>query len=283
MAKQPPKFEIDAIHLMTDFKQLSKDLSETHKARMLDVYQSWSIFKGKKEADWATAFKVNKAHQVVETVLPRLTAKDPKWVVSNRLPDTNPEFSVAIQDYLTYIFDEYNLMESVRAWAKSGVIYGNGYARVKYKYEIARIIDRDTKETVEGAKGEDENGVGNVKFKEEVVGEYPTIENVSWTDIYLDPRYPLIEDMPGVIMRQNGVRLGDLKKDDKYFNLDKVEDLGNLQEFKDDENGYKSRILSITGLTNLSSKKIVDTNSLTVDTYYGYFNKTEDPEKEKTI
>lgn len=287
MAKPNDQEQVKAVLHIRDFLSNSKDLSETHKSRMLAVYEAWATFTGVRAAEWNTAFKVNKAHQIVETVMPRLVAKDPKWIVSARKPDLDPEYAVAIQDYLTYIFDEYNLMESVRLWAKSGIIYGNAYAKVKYKYETARIVDREGNVEIEqggeSGAGESVEKVENVKFKEEVVGEYPTIENVSWTDIHLDPRYPIMEDMPGVAMRANGVRIADLMKNDLYFNLDKVEDLGNLQEFKDDENGYKNRVFGITGMTNVTTSTIVDPNSLTVNTYYGVFNKDEnnDPEKEK--
>jgi len=47
--------------------------------------------------------------------------------------------SRGIQDYLTYTFDMYNLAEPLRLWAKSMLIYGNAYAKIKYKYQTARI------------------------------------------------------------------------------------------------------------------------------------------------
>jgi len=49
------------------------------------------------------------------------------------------EMSNGVQDYLTYIFDRYNLKEPVRLWAKNMLIYGKSSAKIKYKYETARI------------------------------------------------------------------------------------------------------------------------------------------------
>lgn len=118
------------------------------------------------------------------------------------------EMSKGINDYLTYIFDRYNLREPLRLWAKSMLMYGNSYAKIKYKYETARI--------------KDENG----KITEKVIGEYPTIDVKSWTDIYVDPRYVLLEDMPCIIELVDGVRLGDLmRKKSKYMNLDLLDAL----------------------------------------------------------
>jgi hypothetical protein len=48
------------------------------------------------------------------------------------------DMSEAVQDYLTYVFDRYNQKEPMRLWAKNMLIYGNSYAKVKYKYEVAR-------------------------------------------------------------------------------------------------------------------------------------------------
>lgn len=286
-----PSFEIQqkAVLHVRDFMTDSKRLSATHKEKLFDIYSEWKSFSEKKTSDWSTTFKINKAHQVVETVLPRLTAKDPRWIVSPRIPDANPEYANAIQDYLTYLFDEYNLIEPIRLWAKSVLVYGNAYAKVKYKYEIARVSDAEDKivKKPAGLTEEDsEEGMENLEDEpntsEEVSGEYPTIENLSWTDVYVDPRYTILEDMPGIVHVDNAVRVANLHKSKRYFNLDKIEDLGKLETFKNDENGYKQRVLQITGIDTQTIKNI-DVNALTIQKFYGFFNpdKDEKPEKER--
>lgn len=283
MAKPNPEVQKKAILAIRDFNEASKRLSESQKAKLFDVYSEWKSFSEKKQADWSTSFKVNKAHQVVETVLPRLTAKDPRFIVSPRNNEVDPKHAEVVQDYLTYLFDEYNLMEPIRLWAKSMLIYGNSYARVKYKYEVARVVDVQKAQPdlgLEGVEGEEVETVSSVK--EEVVGEYPTIENVSWTDIMVDPRYVMMEDMPGINIRTNGVRLRDLERQEKVFNLDKVKELSDLDPFRDDENGYKQRVFQITGVDTVTTRKY-DKNSLTVDKFYGHFikSKDDDPKKER--
>jgi len=59
------------------------------------------------------------------------------------------------------------------------------------------------------------------------------VEVKSWTDIFVDPRYVLLDDMPAVIDMTYGVRFQDLKrKKDKYMNLDKIEELPEKSEFQ---------------------------------------------------
>jgi len=60
---------------------------------MYDVYDAISTFKGKKRADRSSTFKINKAHEVVEKILPRIIARDPKWIVSPRTDEFSPEDS----------------------------------------------------------------------------------------------------------------------------------------------------------------------------------------------
>ena len=244
MAKPSKQVQIKAVNHIKDFLANSVDLSGAHKSKMLEVYKGWSTFKGVKKADWHTAFKVNKAHQVVETVLPRLTARDPRWVVTNRMPDVNPEYAIAIQDYLTYIFDEYNLMEPVRLWAKSLVIYGNAYAEIDYKYETTRLPKIGVKDAEDSKDSSEpiEDSLEETQFKPEVTGEYPTIRNISWTDIFVDPRFTILEDMPGIVRRKNAVRVSDLEGKEDYFNIDMVKQLGNLDAFKNDVSNYKQRV-----------------------------------------
>ena len=102
-----------------------KDLMKAYREKMLGVYEGYATFKQKKQADRQTTFKVNKAYEVVNKILPRVMAKDPKWIVSVRTDEFRKEdkklspeermdkmkdlhrLSRGIQDYLTYIFDRY--------------------------------------------------------------------------------------------------------------------------------------------------------------------------------
>lgn len=266
---------------------LYKELTQQRRRELTDVYKAFSTFVEPQEEDWSASFRVNKAHEIIEKTLPRIVAKNPKWLVSvksegafpDELKEEADQYALFIQDYLTYIWDEYDLIEPARLWAKNMLVYGKGYAKVKYKYEIARVKTQSVTE-VANELGElelDEDGEVRTEFQEkiteEVIGEYPTIDVKSWTNVYYDPRFVLMDDRPSFIEETEGVRLGDLMRKGDFINLDKVEAIGNI---KDDIKGedYKRSVLQIAGISDSKTKidTRINTETLTTKTFYGLFN-----------
>lgn len=187
-----------------------------YKDRMLDIYEAVTTFKQQKKANWQTAFKVNKPYEVENKIQPRIMARNPRWIVSFRTDEFDAEDRLlspeqrqakmeklqdipkAIQDALNYVFEKDSLKKTIRAAAKSMIRYGNAYAAVCYKYDFGReYINDEEKEYNEETGEEIVQSVKNVK--ETVIGEYPTIELVSWADILYDARYRRMEEFPSVI------------------------------------------------------------------------------------
>jgi len=241
------------LHVSQTF-DMYKNLLRDYRNRLLEVYKEYSTFKQEKIADWKTTFKVNKAHEVVNKITPRIMSKNPKWLVSNKPDILNDVYkldnaeeqtkrmdeldimTVAVQDYLSHIFDKYNLIEPAIMWAKNMVIYGNSFAKIKFKYEMSSTIKPTNKEEAYI----DENGEEVIEMKDKekeeyVWGEHPTIEVKNWSDIFYDPRYTNFDDLPAIIEHQNGVRLADLKRSkEKYINLDKLDDIAQMEAFHND-------------------------------------------------
>lgn len=280
--------QIEAVKFVRDTSLLYNDLLKERKDTWLDIYKAITRFKEDRKADWQTTFKVNKAHEIVNKILPRIMAKNPKWIVSTRTdeffdedkaltPEQRAEkikqyeqFSRGIQDYLTYIFDRYSQREPLRLWAKNMIIYGNSYAKIKFKYEVMTKIDDETEEEI-GENGE--KTIKKVKkYKEEVVWEYPTIEVKSWTNMLYDPRYTIMEDMPWLIDITDNVRLSQLKKKkNKYINLDKLEKIPNMEDYANDMEWYKRSLQQISGINGSELTAPIDKNKLTLKEYNGYY------------
>lgn len=289
--------QVEAVKYISDTFDIYKDLMSERMGQYLDIYKEYSTFTQPKQSDWDTTFKVNKAHEVVNKILPRLMSKSPKWLVSYK-PDIISEVEKleweqkskkiksieqsvkAVQAYLTYVWDKYNLSEPARLWAKNMLVYWLAFAKVDFAYEIARSV----KETLENESILDENweiiGEQEVKknnIEEYVWWEYPTINPVSWSDIYYDPRYRLFRQLPAIIEVVNGVRLSQLQQNkEKYINLDKLEELSQIPSFNEDQKWYKSSIFSLFGINLPKWKKWVDLNALSMKTYYWRYNLKED-------
>lgn len=289
MAKSPASdVQSKALQRVKDYFNDAARLTTVRRTDLTRVYKSYATFIEPKQNNWSAAFKVNKAHEVVEKILPRVIAKNPRWIVSGRSDGVNPEYAQGIQDYLTYIWDEYNLVEPARLWAKNMIIYGKGYAKVKYKYETAVVLRDEESEQLDetGQPMLDELGQPILEHKqrkeEVVIGEHPTIDVKSWTDVYYDPRYILMADRPAFVEIMEGVRFADLLRNkDKYFNLDKVEQLGSLDKRTMNIEDYKSRIQAIAGISDVTNLDTIDLGALTLKIYYGYFNTTDKPINEK--
>ena len=307
---QQNKILAEITELITQYRDLNKPRS----AKMVEIYKAFSTYEQEQKAEWLTKFKVNKAHEIVERVLPRLIAKNPRWIVSPKsydfypeqelppLDQNNPEsvkvykealekkrkattdYSRAIQDYLEYIFDEYGFEGAIRMFAKTGVVYGKGWAKVGYKYEIARIMkEKELEEEVvetEPKEGEEERSVtikdNGKEVVEEVVGEHPFIDVKSFTEVMVDPRYKNLADMPGLIEVNEGVRLAQLKKNDNYFNLDKLTDCANLSGWEDSPDTYLKQVKEIAGIQQIDLKDAISKNNLKTYVFYGYLSLDED-------
>lgn len=286
MTKIPLKQQADIVEYVRQSMESNfKPNSTQYRELMTRVYESLSTFEMPDTWDVLTRFKVNKAHEIVNKVTPRIFAKSPKFIVSprtdafyedewdliwedkNKIIKRNQKFSLAVQDYLTVLFEDEDLQESLKLWAKNQVVYWNSYAQVIPKIEISRSKWKDNKVT------------------EKLVWFKPTIDNISWTEMYYDPRYKKLKDMPWYVRFRDWVRFQDLfflkneKWEPAYFNLDKLQEVTNLNY--EDSDTYKNQIYWITGVSDIKADKWIDKNNLSVYEFEGKLSLTWDPKDEK--
>jgi len=279
MIKPTPEQQQKAVMMVSNTFEQYQELLQPYHNRMLAIYKELNTFTYPKKADWSTTFKVNKMHEVSNKILPRIVSRNPKWLVSFK-PDLVNELenwadiskldmqSRAVQDLLSTIFSKYNLSESTRLWAKGMVNYGTSFAKVATKYTISRKKEAvDEEETIIDENGEEQTIKITEKIEENVADEYVTIEPVSWSDIYYDPRYVMFQDMPAVVQVLSGVRLADIQKNKEYINVDKLEDIAKLDKTSSQ---YKEDVQNIMGMT-ISKVPNVDKNNLCIKTYYWLF------------
>jgi len=284
--KLTTKQQWDIISYVRDsFNSNYQPNSKQYRELMTRVYESLSTFEMPDTWDVLTRFKVNKAHEIVNKVVPRVFAKSPKfqvsartdafyewdekatWETKEKILKRNQKMILAVQDYLTVLFEDQDLQESLKLWVKWQIVYGNSYAQVVPKIEIKRNKDK------------------NKKVTEKLVWIKPTLDIVSWTEMYYDPRYKKLKDMPWYIRFMDWVRLQDLfftkniNWEPKYFNLDKVQSLAG-KEFTDPES-YKQQIYSITGVSTIVSQQWIDANALNVSIFEWKYSLTGDPRDEK--
>jgi hypothetical protein len=264
------------------FKTDAANKISKRREQLDEIYNETMNYYPKREADWDSVLKVNHANQIEQTVTSRLTAKNPKFIVS--LKDSakeiaklyypasdqgSPEFLAmvkqveswgeSIQSYLNHLFANYRYNASLRKAAKSLVRYGNCYGAIEYRVDsYASYKDG--------------------KISRSTADEYPELVNISWKDLYLDPRYHQVADSAGVVSTRENVRLSELYSFDGLFNLDKVEDSAGDANSQDRQaqSIYSLMIADPSGSTQQQKA-----TTLTVDKFYGYFCETDDPKDEK--
>ena len=250
---------------------------DKEKDRFLDIYEEVMQTETPKANAWESTYKVNKCRPIEEKWVSKLLSKEFRPLVSPRvermdnvgkeLTSRDEELEKAIlyarntQDYISYLYNEYGFQDAFRKIARNLTRYGVAYADV---------VIKDVWERKKGKNG---------KYEARVVGKRPEIEVMSWADMYIDPRFTKIEDMPAVIRVRNGVRFDELKRNKDLFNLEDVNALSTAA-FAKDTDDYKRRLFDVSGIYTMNEQSI-DRDSLSIDEYYGYFR--EDDEMEESI
>lgn len=281
-----------ALQLVRQTKSTYTSFCRKRKQELLKIYKVVNSFEGEKRAAWASAIKVNFAHQIENLLVARLTSKSPKFIVSLRqsaedlvnryypvkeLKDDSSEeeafifeqkqeerkkfekevyqWASAVQEYLNYAFNEYGFAHKFRQSAKAMVRYGNVYGMVTYRQEKFR----------KRRKGK----VIEAKWR-----EYPMIDIVSFSEMFLDPRYIQTADSPAVIRSHENVRMSELYAQENLINLDKIKTIVNEKRNGDKQEIYSIKIDTVNGTEEVQSK------SLTIDKYQGFFSPDEKIENE---
>lgn len=277
-------------------KYLFKSLCDKRHKELEVLYKEVMNYEGNKKAKWSSTLKVNFANQVESLVTARLTAKNPKFIVSMRqpiaqiadkyypMPKEEPstpelmeaykikqkerekfeeevgEWGKAIQDYLNFTFNEYDYARKVRLGAKSLVRYGNVYGSINYKVDYYKTLKN-----------------GDIEKKK--AREYADLDIVSFSNILLDPRFIDTAKSQGVILQADFERKAELYAlNEGLFNLDKIKEVQQNQSPRPlKQQIYSIKISNADGTTTEKQ-----TSGLQIDKYYGYFNPTpEDPETEE--
>ena len=278
------KIQEKAANHVKSIKALYETKTSKRREQLNELYDEVMNYYPKREADWDSILKVNFANQVEQTVTSRLTAKNPRFIVSLKdsakaiakmyypaTDESNPEFLAmvaqvekwgeSIQSYLNNLFDNHGYNAALRRAAKSLVRYGNCYGMIEYKvdsyanYEDGKINRRNA-------------------------DEYPALINVNWKDLFIDPRYPQVSDSAAVIRTSENVRKAELYSFDDLFNLDEIKDISHSVDSQSDhwnrESIYSLMITNAEGETST-----LQTSTLVVDKFYGYFSEKDEIKDEK--
>lgn len=118
-------------------------------------------------------------------------------------------------------------------------------------------------------------------MKKEVRDGYPCIDVKSFSDMYFDPRYTTLDEMPAIIEIARNVRISELEASGKYDN----KELEKLKEIKGEKDPTMRRRLieQYAGIMNVDEVAEPDMNNLELKIYEGYYGDDDDLARITTV
>ena len=235
------------------FDSYAKDL-KIYQDNLMEIYKEINKTQETATNEWDTRFHVNKMREIENKVTPKIMAKNPRFIVSWRTDaweegdetlaqdkreekiKSKRDLPLALQDYLSQMFEKQEMRKKFKLFAKSGVRYGTAWGKVYYK-------------------NEDEGGT-------------PMIDIKSFADMYFDPRYTTLDEMPAIIELVRSVRISELEASGKY---DEAE-LKTLKDIKQEKDPTLKRQLieQYAGIQNTNEVAEPDLTNLELKIYEGY-------------
>lgn len=271
--------------VFTDYK----NRSDNYREEMNEIYDTVNNFRRVKHdakqlddnrAKPTYEYLVNKAFEIENKIVPKVFGSSPNWIVTFK-----PTYEVAdgintqemadmVRDYLEEQYKKQDFREILKIVCKWGIRYGNAFVKVGYKYKLDRT--KETKEVEELDEYWQPLSIITNNIKEEIADEYACIEYKGWSDMYYDPRYLRLEDMPAIIEVADKVRLSFFTQNkSKYMNVDKLVECVKCESETLDQ--YKTRVFTSTGI-HITDSWFITPSTLEVKKYYWYFDLWDDEE-----
>lgn len=221
MAKAP-KEEVQqrALQFVTETSTKFDSMVSARRAKWLDWYKMYRLFRTEKKQPWQSKLFIPKVYEIIEKMVPQLTANDPRYIMVPRF-NANIPFVPLLKDYLNYVWDEQEMNTKMELLAKGGLMYGSYFGKVAWRQVVG--VEKSIEDELNEATGEMEE----IEIEEEVVRlEQPTFELVDIFDFKTDPFVQTLDESVANIQQINDMPFTDLLADeDMFFNLDKIDPL----------------------------------------------------------
>ena len=196
-------------------------------------YNNWRGVLDKSQFPWRSKLFIPWSFTVVETIIPKVFARDPKWRAISRNPEppaqqpldqpeqegydlSTPDQASVVNNLLSYQWSRIGMRVKMYDFIKDSLMYSKGFVKVGWEYKT-----KTTHEMVP-VVGEDDEITFEKKEKNFVYCDDPKIEVIDPFDLYVDPEATSLEDAAYVIHRKM-VPFETLKDNPNYKNVNKIE------------------------------------------------------------
>ena len=198
-------------------------------------YQNWRGELDQTLYPWRSKLFIPWSFTVVETIIPKVFARDPKWRALSRSPDFEEDGPQTVQDLLTYQWIRLGMRTKMYDYIKDSLMFSKAFAKVSWNFQTK------TKTYKEPIVGKDDVITFETRTKSEIANDDPKIDIVDPFDIYVDPDATSLDDAVYLIHRKT-IPLDTLKENPNYKNLDKIKQANYADQYMDKLVRHKDNI-----------------------------------------
>lgn len=144
-------------------------------------YNNWRGILDQSLYPWRSKLFIPWSFTVVEAIIPKVFAREPKWRAIARSPDFPDDGPRVVQDLLTYQWIHMDMRTKMYDYIKDSLMYSKAFAKVTWNFQTK------TKTYMSPIVGKDDKITFEKKVKTAVEFDDPKIDIVDPFDIYIDP------------------------------------------------------------------------------------------------
>lgn len=195
-------------------------------------YNNWRGVLETNKFPWRSKLFVPWSFTVVETIIPKVFARNPRWRAIARQPDFPQDGPRTVQDLLNYQWIRMGMRLKMYDYIKDSLMYSKGYAKVGWNFQTK------TKTIMEPVVGKDDKITFKEVKKSAVEHDDPCVDIIDPMDIYVDPDATSLDDAAYIIHRKT-LSLDKVKENPNYQNVDKIQGSSYADQYMDKLSRYR--------------------------------------------
>lgn len=216
-------------------------------------YNNWRGVLDQTLYPWRSKLFIPWSFTVVETIIPKVFARDPKWRAISREPApmadaeqqdvggislSTPSQAQVVNNLLSYQWTRMDMRLKMYDYIKDSLMYSKGFAKVSWNFKTK------TKTTMEPVVDENDKVTFTEKTVSNIEHDDPLVEIVDPMDIYIDPDATSsgYGGNAKYLIHRKTVPLEDLKSNPNYKNVDLIKSAEYADQYSDKLSRYRDNV-----------------------------------------
>jgi hypothetical protein len=234
--KTTDKTAVKSQQLVTDRFARARDYRITSQDEIWKrSYNNWRGILDTSLYPWRSKLFIPWSFTVVETIIPRIFARDPKWRAISQSPDFPADGPRTVNDLLAYQWDRLGMRLKMYDYIKDSLMYSKAFAKVGWNFKTK------TKTFMEPVVGKDDEITFKKTTRSDIEHDDPCVDIIDPADIYIDPDATGLDNAAYVIHRKT-VTLKELKDNPNYSNVNQIKQASYADQYMDKLMRYRDEV-----------------------------------------